>query len=249
MLFLAHTAHLQFLGLVVGVVAWLLTLATTGLNDWRMWYVEDVSVVTSGVAWVGIWRACFYSHALPKMEFCRFIWISDSFAPVEIQAAQVLMMLAVICGLAGNISGGMAMRMAYFSVEDRSSIKRKFLLAGSLYMLTALCSSVPLLLNLSSVLTNSTIDFPPEFFLPAAPVSQKVGSAIGVGIFASGLMIVCGLLFLCYAFTTKALRSEVVRETRPAPFTNGSEEPKWPNGSRRDQQGNDNPAYIAEEDL
>ncbi|KAK2835912.1 hypothetical protein Q5P01_016396 [Channa striata] len=200
MIYLAHTAHWQFLGLVLGFLAWILTMTTAGLNEWRLWRVEDTSVITSGVAWVGIWRACFYSHTLPKLENCWSISIWDSFIPVEIPVAQVLIMLAVTCGLVGNISAAVAMRMAYFSLEDRRNIKPAFVLAGSLYVLTATFALVPLMWNMSSVLNNSTIDFPPDFHLPAAPVSQQVGSAIGVGIFASILMLISGLFFLCYCY-------------------------------------------------
>uniref|UniRef100_A0A3Q3JZB2 Claudin 34 n=2 Tax=Monopterus albus TaxID=43700 RepID=A0A3Q3JZB2_MONAL len=198
MIYLAHTAHWQFLGLITGFLAWILTMATAGLNEWRLWYVANVPVITSGMAWVGIWRTCFYSHAFPGTENCHSISISDTFVPVEIPVAQVLMLLAIICGLAGNISAAVAMRMVYFSLEDRRNIRLVFVLAGSLYLLTGIFSLVPLVWNMTSVLNNSTIDFPPEFYLPAAPVRQQVGSAIGVGMVASILMLISGLVFLSY---------------------------------------------------
>lgn len=181
MVYLAHTAHWQFLGLVAGALSWILIMTTVGLNEWRLWHVADVSVITSGVAWVGIWRACFYSHALPKLENCQSISISDDFVPVEIPVAQVLMLVGVVCGVAGNISAAVAIRMAYFSVKDRSNIRLVFVMAGTLYLLTGVSCLVPLVWNMNSVLKNNTIDFPPEFHLPAAPDRQQVGSAIIVG--------------------------------------------------------------------
>jgi len=93
MRYLAHTAHWQFLGLMTGFLAWILIMAATGLDEWRLWFVDDASVVASGVAWVGIWRACFYSHAL---ENCRAIGFSDPFTPPEIAAAQVLLTLLLL---------------------------------------------------------------------------------------------------------------------------------------------------------
>ncbi|KAF7658555.1 hypothetical protein LDENG_00010620 [Lucifuga dentata] len=254
MMYLAQTAHLQFVGLMIGFIAWILTTATTGLNEWRIWHVDNVSVVTSGMAWVGIWRVCFYSHVvgshsqLPTTEFCHGIGISDHFVPVEIPVAQVLMMLAVICGLAGNILAVVAMRMAYFSVEDRSHIKLIFPLAGTLYVLTAMCSLVPLLWNMSSVMTNSTIDFPPEFLLPAAPVSQEVGSAIGLGILASSLIIIGGLLFLCYPCTTQDLR--VSRDPLRGAWavTTLSQKPELPDENNRGNKGSNNPSFYDDED-
>lgn len=170
MLYVSHTAHWQFLGLIAGILAWILIMTTSGINEWRMWHVADTSVVTSGVAWVGIWRTCFYSHTLPEMENCQSIAISDAFVPTEILVAQVCMVLASICGLAGNISAAVAMRLVYFSVEDRRNVRLMFVLAGSLYLLTGILCLVPLVWNMRSVLNNSTIDFPPEFQIGRAHV-------------------------------------------------------------------------------
>uniref|UniRef100_A0A665STF7 Claudin 34 n=1 Tax=Echeneis naucrates TaxID=173247 RepID=A0A665STF7_ECHNA len=206
-MYLVHTAHTQFMGLLAGFLAWIFTMITLGLNEWRLWHVADESIITSGMAWVGIWRTCFYSHVLPELENCRSIGISETFLPVEIPVAQVMMLLAVICGLAANISAALAVRMAYFSVEDRSNIRLVFVLAGSLYLLTGLLSMVPLVWNMKSVLNNSTIDFPPEFHLPVAPARQQVGSAIGVGILASILMFISGLVFLSYQYSCRTLKS------------------------------------------
>ncbi|XP_026161013.1 claudin-34 [Mastacembelus armatus] len=249
MIYVAHTAHWQFLGLMTGFLAWILTMATAGLNEWRLWYVADVPVITSDVAWVGIWRACFYSHVLPETETCQSISISDTFVPPEISVAQVLMMLAVICGLVGNISAAVAMRVAYFSVEDRRNIRLVFVLAGTLYLLTGMLSMVPLVWNMNSVLKNSTIDFPPELYLPTAPVRQKVGSAIGVGMVASIMMLISGVTFLCYRYAWHSLSSESLRDNRdplhdPWKVTTLAQKSEFPNGVRL---GQDNPAFHMEE--
>lgn len=200
MAYLAHTAHLQFLGLVVGVLGWILILCSSGINEWRLWYVSDTSVITSGVAWVGLWRACFYSHIMNTAEFCQALVITDSFLPPEIVASQVLVMMAVAVGLIGNITAGYGMRKIYFGLGKPRSINLTFLSAGSLYLLTATCSFVPLFLNTAAVLNNHTIAFPPEYDFPPAPSSQGIGSGIGVGIGASCMVTFSGLLFLAYRY-------------------------------------------------
>ncbi|XP_023195137.1 claudin-34 [Xiphophorus maculatus] len=242
MIYLAHTAHRQFLGFVLGFLAWLFIVTTTGINEWRLWYVDDVSVVTSGVAWVGIWRACFYSHVLPEAEYCRSIGVSDSFAPAEIPSAQVLMMLAVITGLLGNVSAAVAVRFAYFSVEDRRNMRLSFAMAGALYSVTAVLSLVPLVWNMTAVLNNSTIDFPPEFNLPVAPVRQSVGAAIGMGMLASILMLISGVIFFCYRHSSQTadpLNGHWTVPTLP-------KKSELPSG---DRQAMDNPGFYSEERL
>ena len=198
MRYLAHTAHKQFVGLLMGCVAWIITTAATGLNEWRLWHVQDTTVVSSGVAWVGIWRACFYSHTLARFEFCRKMDITAGYLPPEIVAAQVLMVLAIACGLAGNVAAFYAVRMVYFSVMRRNRLRLTFAVAGSLYVLTGVCSSVPLVWNMTSVMANQSIDFPPEFHMPSAPTQQRVGAAVAVGLAGSLLIMLCGLMFLCY---------------------------------------------------
>ncbi|XP_022055966.1 claudin-34 [Acanthochromis polyacanthus] len=245
MLYLAQTAHWQFWALITGFLAWILTMTTAGIDDWRIWQVDNVSVIDSGVAWVGIWRACFHSHVLPKMENCWSISISNSFVPVEIIVAQVMMMLAVICGLAGNMTAAVAVRMVYFSVENRRHIRLAFAAGGILYLLTATLCLVPLVWNMTSVLNNRTIDFPPEFHLPAAPVSQEIGSAIGVGLFSSILMLISSLFFLCYRYTWRSVSSEDSRDPLHGPWT-VTTLPQNSDLSNGDTLGIDNPGFTNE---
>ncbi|CAN9500245.1 unnamed protein product [Ophioblennius macclurei] len=246
MLFLAHSAHVQFLGLIVGFLGWILTVAAAGLDDWRLWYVSDVSVISSGVAWVGIWRCCFYSHVLPDIENCRGVGVSDYFLPAEIQVAQVLMMLASICGLAASMAGALAVRMAYFSVKDRRHLRLLFLLAAALYFLTATLALVPLVWNMTSVLNNATIAFPPEYRLPVAPHSQAVGSAIAVGVVSAVMMLISSMMFFCYRFVWEPVNAEMSPSS-----PNGAVPPPSPplafEMSKRDSKGVDNPTFCSEE--
>lgn len=249
MLYIAHTAHWQFFALIVGFLSWILTMATVGLDDWRLWFVDNTTIINSGVAWIGIWRACFYSHVLSEIEFCQFLGISESFLPIEIKLAQVLMMLAVITGLAGNVAGACAMRMAYFSVENRGKIRLAFLLTGTLYMLAGFFSMLPLAWNLNSVLSNRTIIFPPEYQFPVAPDRQRVGNAIGVGIFSSILTLLSGLVFLSYRYAWKTLKTRPpidLSDPLHGPWTQtslGSASGQQPN---KGNKGEDNPAFHME---
>lgn len=211
MAYLAHSAHYQFVGLVLGFVGWIITACISGVNDWRIWYVDDQSTITGGLAWVGVWRACFNSHVLGSSEFCKSIGLTDSFTPPEIAAAQILCMTAIGVGVAANLLAGYAVRNAYFGI-DGGHVRLAFVMAGSLYWLTAACSLVPVLWNMSSVLANLTIDFPSDFYLPPAPLKQDVGPGIGFGIGSSVMLIISGLLLLCYNHPGKTKRKKSTTE-------------------------------------
>ncbi|KAK3574093.1 hypothetical protein QTP86_002859 [Hemibagrus guttatus] len=242
MSYLAHTAHWQFFGLVLAVLGLILTIATSGMDDWRVWYVNDVSVITSGMAWVGIWRACFYSNVLDAAEFCRRISITDSFIPQEIAAAQVLCMTAIPVGIAANLIAGYAIRLAYFNI-DGGHIRLFFSSAGALYFLTATCSLIPVFWNMNSVHKNHTIDFPPEFLLPPAPYKQELGLGITTGIGSSVLLIISGLLFLSYRQPRKPRKHKAEGTGDNTDLRTGGLDTE--NG----REGTDNPAFKTEEKL
>lgn len=221
MAYLAHSAHAQMGALPLGCMGWTLTCMSLGLIQWRVWLVEGSEVIDSGVAWVGLWRACFHSHALGNLGFlhCSSISPLEDYAPPEIATGQVLMVLAVVGGLLGNVGGVYALRNAYFGMERTLLLRRAFHGTGTLCLLAAAASSVPLLWNLSSVVTNQTISFPPDFRLPPAPRSQNVGGGIGVGLVGTALMVVYGIVFCCYRLPTKFHRRVQVPSGQGAPWS------------------------------
>ncbi len=252
MTYLAHTAHAQLGALWVAVVGWTLTTMALGLIEWRVWEVSNREVISSGVAWVGIWRTCFNSHTLVTSDFqvmhCKYISLTEEFTPPEIVAGQVLMLLSVFVGLCGNAAGVYALRNVYFGMEN-SPIRLAFFTSGALCLLAAIMSLIPLLWNLSSVVTNQTINFPAEFEMPQAPDSQHVGSSIGVGIVGTALMIVSGITFCMYKLPVKlqptiqpSLRGEVHLDLPAPPVTAG-----W--GALTSSRGKDNPAFESHEHL
>ncbi|XP_053353619.1 claudin-34 [Clarias gariepinus] len=246
MIYLVHTAHWQLFGLVLAVLGLILTAATSGVDDWRVWYVDDVSVITSGTAWVGIWRACFYSNVLDQAKVCGRMNIKDSFIPLEIAAAQVLCMTAIPVGIAANLFAGYAVRLAYFSI-DEGQVRFFFLSAGALYFLTATCTLIPVFWNVTSVLQNHTIDFPPEFLLPPAPYKQELGLGIITGIGSSILLIISGLIFLSYRQMHKSKKHKVEGSKETNRGTKNLRTAAMGTNSRR--EGTDNPGFKVEDKL
>uniref|UniRef100_A0A3P9HQ02 Claudin 34 n=1 Tax=Oryzias latipes TaxID=8090 RepID=A0A3P9HQ02_ORYLA len=166
----------NFVALWSAFIGWTLTAVALGLIQWRVWLVPSSDVITSGVVWVGLWRTCFHSHtevtdgwAIMK---CNSIRLTEAFTPPEVAAGQVLMLLSLLVGLCGNAGGVYAMRNAYFGAKEYSCVRLGFVVTGAFCLLAATTSLIPLLWNLSSVVANQTIYFPPEFRLPQAPESQ-----------------------------------------------------------------------------
>ncbi|XP_040887948.1 claudin-34-like [Toxotes jaculatrix] len=253
MTYLAHTAHAQLGALWLSCVGWTLTAVALGLIQWRVWQVSDREVISSGVAWVGIWRACFNSYTVVtpgfKVMHCRYISLTEAFTPPEIVAGQVLMVLSLLVGLCGNAGGVYALRNIYFGKS--SLVRLSFFTSGALCLLAAVMSLIPLLWNLTAVVTNQTIVFPPEFKMPQSPDSQYVGCGIGVGMVGSALMIVSGIIFCLYKLPVKPKpRAELcVREqvhldgSLPAPSVTDSR------GALTSCVGKQNPAFELHEHL
>lgn len=197
---MAHSAHAQLGALPLGCVGWTLTCMSLGLVEWRVWLLGYSEVIDSGVAWVGLWRVCFHSQALvnPGFLHCSTISLFEDYTPLEISSGQVLMVLAGLAGLLGNAGGAYAVRNAYFGVRRTVLVRWVFHGTGALFLLAATASTVPLLWNLHSVATNKTISFPLDFRLPPAPILQRVGGGIGVGLVGTCLMVGCGIVFCCY---------------------------------------------------
>ncbi|KAJ4920561.1 hypothetical protein JOQ06_022122 [Pogonophryne albipinna] len=191
--YLAHTGHSQLLALWLSCIGCTLTAVSLGLIQWRVWLVSDREVISSGVAWVGVFRACFNSHTLVtpgyRVMHCRFISLMEDFTPPEIVAGQ----------------------------GKSSPIRLTFLTSGALCLMAAIMSLTPLLWNLNSVVTNQTITFPPEFKLPPTPDSQHVGRGIWVGLVGTSFMIVSGIIFCTYRLPVRsATRAETVTGSRGA---------------------------------
>lgn len=204
MIYLAHTVHLQLLSLASGIIGWLLSLILTGIVQWRVWHVADTTVITSGIAWVGIWKVCFFSDILVSPElrvmYCQRIGVLDSFVPPEIIAAQGLTIVAVIFAGTGKIATIFGLRKVYFGVDvdQWKQVYAVFLVGGTLYLISSLCILVAVVWNLHSVMSNQSIAFPHEFHMPSAPETQKAGAALPLGIVTCFLLLITGIFLVRY---------------------------------------------------
>ncbi|OWK56434.1 hypothetical protein RLOC_00013511 [Lonchura striata] len=185
---LVSTSHLQLAAFVLGMIGWILCTISMGIVEWRVWYVDNTTVISSGIAWVGIWKVCFisYLYVSPgyREQFCHKFSGYDSFIPHEIYAAQGLLLIAMFVGLLGLAATIFALRNVYMGVTHKTLIAPFFLVGGFFYIFAGVCVLIPVSWNFYSVTHNQSIAFPPSYYMPSSPVAQEAGAAIPVGIVA-----------------------------------------------------------------
>ncbi|XP_059580371.1 claudin-34 [Alligator mississippiensis] len=205
---LVSSSHLQLAGFAFGTVGWILCMISMGLVEWRVWHVDNTTIITSGVAWVGIWKVCFisYLHISPglKEQFCHKFNNYEAFIPHEIYVAQGLLLAAMVIGALALGSTVIALRNIYMGILYTSKISRFFLAGGFLYIVASLCVLVPVSWNFYAVTHNQSIPFPPPYYMPSSPEAQEVGAAIPVGIISAILLMMSGTFSLSYRFLVTA---------------------------------------------
>ncbi|NXY16760.1 CLD34 protein, partial [Atrichornis clamosus] len=197
-------SHLQLATFALGTVGWILCTISMGIVEWRVWHVDNTTIISSGIAWVGIWKVCFisYLHVSPgyREQFCHKFSGYDSFIPHEIYAAQSLLLIAMFMGLLGLAATIFALRNVYMGITHKTLITPFFLVGGFFYIFAGLCVLIPVSWNFYSVTHNQSIAFPPSYYMPSSPVAQEAGAAIPVGIVAVILLLLSGTFSLSYRF-------------------------------------------------
>ncbi|KAM4047655.1 claudin-34 isoform 1-T2 [Anomaloglossus baeobatrachus] len=199
---LAHTTYLQIVGFAISTLGWILGSISTGLVQWRVWHVANTTLITSGIAWIGIWRTCFFSHILVspnlKTMYCQQFSVMDSFIPREIFVAQGLMLVAIILGAAGKAVCVFGLKNVFQGTNHEPRIPHWFTTGGILILLSSISIIISVAWNMHSVVNNFSIPFPSTFGMPSNPEKQEVGAAISVGVVSAILLFTSGIFFLCY---------------------------------------------------
>ncbi|KAM4683502.1 claudin-34 [Amazona ochrocephala] len=201
---LVSSSHLQLAAFALGTVGWILCAVSMGTVEWRVWHVDNTTIISSGIAWVGIWKVCFISYLQVSPgyieQFCHKFSGYDSSIPAEIYVAQGLLLIAMFMGLLGLTATIFALRNVYMGITHKTLITRFFLMGGCFYIFAGLCVLIPVSWNFYSVAHNQSIAFPPSYYMPSSPAAQEVGAAIPVGIVAVILLLLSGVFSLLYRF-------------------------------------------------
>ncbi|KAG8450547.1 hypothetical protein GDO86_002990 [Hymenochirus boettgeri] len=200
--YLAHSANLQLAGFAFATVGWILGSISTGLVQWRVWHVSNTTVITSGIAWIGIWRTCFFSNILvssnQEVMYCQGFSVQDSFVPQEIFVAQGLMIIAIILAGTGKAFCVFGLKNVYQSTSNVTVIPQWFIASGVLNVLSSVCITISVSWNVHSVISNFSISFPSSYEMPSSPEKQEAGAGIAVGFVSAILLFVSGMFFFSY---------------------------------------------------
>ncbi|XP_067409129.1 claudin-34-like [Emydura macquarii macquarii] len=198
--FLAITSHIRFVGFILSILGWILCAISTGLIQWRVWHVDNTTIIFSGIVWIGIWDVCFTLNPQlangSSLMLCQRFTTQNTFIPSEIFVAQDLLTLATAIESVAIIFTFFALWSVYKKTLKKHYILVFFLTGGLLNIISSVIILIPVSWNLYSIMKNHSIAFPPPYHLPSTPKTQKVGAAIPVGLISVLLLLLSGFLLL-----------------------------------------------------
>nr|XP_035948593.1 claudin-34-like [Halichoerus grypus] len=199
-----NSANCQVAGFAIATVGWILTGASLGFVEWRVWHMDNISLFPSGRVCVGMWKVCLYHHIgnYKRATLCRHYSYLDSYLPLDIRVSQNLLLLASILGLLGRASSVFALRNVYMGVRQGNATFNPFVASGILDLAAGICISITVVWNYHSVVSEESITFPSSLAIPFKPSTQEVGTAFLVACLAAFMMVLSGLLFLAYKLPT-----------------------------------------------
>nr|XP_025038917.1 claudin-34-like [Pelodiscus sinensis]XP_025038918.1 claudin-34-like [Pelodiscus sinensis] len=199
--FLAITSHIPLLAFVLSVLGWILCMISLGLIPWRVWHLDNSTLISSGNIWIRMWDVCFtFNPELTNgssLMLCQGFNNQDTFIPSEMVIAQDLLILAAVMEAVAICLVLFLLWSNYKKELKEHYILIFFLTGGVLNIMSSVFILIPVSWNLQSIMKNHSIAFPPSYHLPSTPTSQEVGSAIHVGLAAVLLLLLSGILLLC----------------------------------------------------
>uniref|UniRef100_A0A8D2KUG0 Uncharacterized protein n=1 Tax=Varanus komodoensis TaxID=61221 RepID=A0A8D2KUG0_VARKO len=201
---LGHVTCLQFCGLFLAILGWIMCVTSTAVEQWRVWHVHNVTGISSGIVWIGIWKVCFMKDATEKNKYfyCEEFTDEHKTLPKEIFIAQDLMALASIVNALAISFMSFALWNVFKTTKQKEALITFFTIGGILNLAAGVIVSIPISWNLHSVLAKEEIEFPEFFQLPRAPKDQYVGTAIYIGFGAVALQLVSGSFILIQKYLT-----------------------------------------------
>ncbi|EGW01388.1 claudin-34 [Cricetulus griseus] len=200
MLLLSRSANCQVGGFALASIAWILCSVSTGLPQWRVWYLNESLYSEPSVAFIGMWRVCIYRQTIKvnNARECHDYTYHDNFVPWNIRIVQHLLLGSNILGLFGTLATIFALRNVYTRKVPKNATYNPFIISAILNIVASTFVLLAVLCNYFSVIHKAGIAFPPYFHMPLYPPNQRIGIANVVASLAALMFLGTGIIFLSY---------------------------------------------------
>ncbi|CAH6780390.1 claudin-34 [Phodopus roborovskii] len=200
MLLLSRSANCQAGGFALASIAWILCSISTGLPQWRVWYLNESMFSEPSTAFIGMWRVCVYHQTIKvgNARECHEYTYHDNFVPLNIRIVQHLLLGSNILGLVGTIATIFALRNVYTGKVPNNATYNPFVISVVLNIVASTFVLLAVLCNYFSVIHKAGITFPPSFHMPLHPPHQRIGIANVVASLAALMFLGSGIIFLSY---------------------------------------------------
>ncbi|KAL1766065.1 claudin-34, partial [Sigmodon hispidus] len=195
-----RSANCQVGGFALASIAWILCSISTGLPQWRVWYLNETVFSKPSMAFIGIWRVCVYhQNAKPgHARRCHEYTYHDNFIPLDIRTVEHLLLGSNIFGLIGIVTTIFALRNVYTGSTQKNVTYNPFAISAILNIIASTFVLLAVLCNYFSVIHKAGIAFPSSFHMPLYPPNQRIGIANVVASMAAIMFLGSGIIFFLY---------------------------------------------------
>ncbi|KAG8508365.1 Claudin-22 [Galemys pyrenaicus] len=190
---LGFRAIMQFVGLLLSLLGWVLSIITTYLPQWKSLNLE----LNEMENWtLGLWQACVVQEegGLECKTFDSFLAL-----PAELRVSRILMFLSNGLGFLGLLASGSGLDCLRVA-EGQQALKKRLLVAGGVLLWAA---GVAVLAPVSWVAHGTVQAFWDET-LPEVVPRWEFGDALFLGWFAGFFLLLGGCLLSCAACSARA---------------------------------------------
>ncbi|XP_030602601.1 claudin-4-like [Archocentrus centrarchus] len=166
----------QLLGLVLAIIGFLGSIISCALPLWKFINWRKLQ---------GLWKYCVfdYEHYLTETQWCK-AYESVLGIPTELQAARVLVVIAIIAGIFGVMVGVVGGNCGTFVSAGRKKSKEA-IASGIVFIFAGILLLIPVCWT--------TITITREFYY----AWERMGASLYIGWASAGLLLLGGSLLCC----------------------------------------------------
>ncbi|XP_004428784.2 PREDICTED: putative claudin-24 [Ceratotherium simum simum] len=190
---LVFRVAMQFVGLLLSLLGWVLSIITTYLPHWKNLNL-DLNEMENWT--MGLWQTCVIQEEVGRQckDFDSFLAL-----PAELRISRILMFLSNGLGLLGLLLSGFGLDCLRIGERQPAFKKRLLILGGLLFWTAGITALVPV-----SWVAHMTVQ---EFWdetVPEIVPRWEFGEALFIGWFAGFSLLLGGCLLNCAACSMQA---------------------------------------------